>query len=147
MSYSRIAGVALCVALAACIHTNGPVTAPVSQGNATAGHATQVANTPSAGVDHTRPAIAGRTFLHPASASSEAKVTVTFEDADIRDVVAAFARFAGRTIVIRSRVQGWVSVEVHGEPWDVALQSILAQQQLTASVDQNGDITVGPVGS
>ncbi len=147
MSYSRTAGPILCFAMAACIHTNGPVTAPVSQGHAAAGQSTQVANAPAAVVDATRPPVAGRTFLHPVSASSEPKVTVTFEDADIRDVVAAFAKFAGRTIIVRSGVQGAVTVEVHGEPWDVALQSILARQQLAASLDQNGDIAVGPIGS
>jgi len=67
---------------------------------------------------------------------------VTFQDTDIRDVLAAFAAFSGRTIVVGKDVQGTVSAEIRDQPWDVALQSILSSQQLAATEDQYGIITV-----
>ena len=67
---------------------------------------------------------------------------MTYQDSDIRDVLAAFAAFSGRTIVVGKDVQGTVTAEVRDQPWDVALQSILASQQLAASEDQYGIITV-----
>lgn len=82
------------------------------------------------------------TFLQHGSQSSQPRITVTYQDADIRDVLAAFAAFSGRTIVVGKDVQGTVTAEVRDQPWDVALQSILASQQLAASEDQYGIITV-----
>jgi type IV pilus assembly protein PilQ len=74
--------------------------------------------------------------------SSQPRITVTYQDADIRDVLAAFAAFSGRTIVVGREVAGTVTAEVRDQPWDVALQSILGAQQLAASEDQYGIITV-----
>ena len=81
-------------------------------------------------------------FLQHGSQSSQPRITVTYQDSDIRDVLAAFAAFSGRTIVVGKDVLGTVTAEVRDQPWDVALQSILASQQLAASEDQYGIITV-----
>jgi type IV pilus assembly protein PilQ len=83
-----------------------------------------------------------RSVLQHATQSSQPRITVTYQDADIRDVLAAFAAFSGRTIVVGREVQGTVTAEVRDQPWDVALQSILGAQQLAASEDQYGIITV-----
>jgi type IV pilus assembly protein PilQ len=88
------------------------------------------------------PRLRARTFLQHGSQSSQPRITVTYQDADIRDVLAAFAAFSGRTIVVGKDVQGTVTAEVRDQPWDVALQSILASQQLAATEDQYGIITV-----
>ena len=82
------------------------------------------------------------TSIQHGSQSSQPRITVTYQDADIRDVLAAFAAFSGRTIVVGREVQGTVTAEVRDQPWDVALQSILGAQQLAASEDQYGIITV-----
>ncbi len=74
--------------------------------------------------------------------STQPRITVTYQDADIRDVLAAFAAFSGRTIVVGRDVQGTVTAEVRDQPWDVALQSILEAQGLAANEDQYGIITV-----
>jgi hypothetical protein len=73
---------------------------------------------------------------------SGARITVTYDDADIRDVLAAFALFAGRTIKVSKAVHGSVTTQIRDQPWDVGLQSILVSQQLAASEDRNGIITV-----
>jgi type IV pilus assembly protein PilQ len=74
--------------------------------------------------------------------STQPRITVTYQDADIRDVLAAFAAFSGRTIVVGRDVQGTVTAEVRDQPWDIALQSILEAQGLAGNEDQYGIITV-----
>jgi type IV pilus assembly protein PilQ len=82
--------------------------------------------------------------LSPATTlSDQPKITVTYQDADIRDVIAAFAAFSGRTIVVGKDVQGTVTAEIKNQPWDVALRAILQGQGLAAAEDGiSGIITV-----
>ena len=82
--------------------------------------------------------------MSPASAiSDQPRITVTYQDADIRDVIAAFAAFSGRTIVVGKDVQGTVTAEIKNQPWDVALRAILQGQGLAAAEDAiSGIITV-----
>lgn len=70
-----------------------------------------------------------------AQQSQQPTITVTFQDTDIRDVIASFASFSGRTIVIGKGVQGTVTAEIRNQPWDVALRAILQGQGLAASED------------
>ena len=77
-----------------------------------------------------------------ASSSAQPRITVTYVDADIRDVIAAFALFSGRTIVVGKGVTGTVTAEVRDQPWDVALRAILQSQGLAAKEDADGIITV-----
>ena len=74
--------------------------------------------------------------------SQQPRITVTYQDADVRDVLAAFASFSGRTIVVGTNVTGTVSAEIRDQPWDVALQAILQAQGLAAAEDSYGIITV-----
>jgi type IV pilus assembly protein PilQ len=75
--------------------------------------------------------------------SQQPPITVTFQDTDIRDVIASFAAFSGRTIVVGKDVSGTVTAEIRNQPWDVALRAILQGQGLAASEDQmSGIITV-----
>ncbi|HEY8793950.1 MAG TPA: AMIN domain-containing protein, partial [Gemmatimonadaceae bacterium] len=77
-----------------------------------------------------------------AASAAQPRITVTYQDADIRDVIAAFAVFSGRTIVVGKGVMGNVSAEVRDQPWDVALRAILQAQGLAAKEDQDGIIAV-----
>ncbi len=75
--------------------------------------------------------------------STQPPITVNFQDTDIRDVIASFASFAGRTIVVGKDVTGTVTAEIRNQPWDVALRAILQGQGLAASEDPvSGIITV-----
>jgi len=74
--------------------------------------------------------------------STQPRITVTYQDADIRDVLAAFAAFSGRTIVVGRDVQGTVTAEIRDQPWDVALRAILGAQGLAASEEASGIISV-----
>jgi type IV pilus assembly protein PilQ len=79
---------------------------------------------------------------HAAPLSQQPRITVTYQDADVRDVVAAFAAFSGRTIVVGKEIEGKVTAEVRDQPWDVALRAILQSQGLAAVEDPNGIIAV-----
>jgi type IV pilus assembly protein PilQ len=74
--------------------------------------------------------------------SQQPRITVTYQNSDIRDVIAAFATFSGRTLVIGRDVQGTVTAEIKDQPWDVALQAILQAQGLAASEENTGIISV-----
>jgi type IV pilus assembly protein PilQ len=82
-------------------------------------------------------------LFSPAQQSQQPPITVTFQDTDIRDVIASFAAFSGRTIVVGKDVTGTVTAEIRNQPWDVALRAILSGQGLAASEDAiSGIITV-----
>jgi type IV pilus assembly protein PilQ len=71
------------------------------------------------------------------------RITVTYQQADIRDVLAAFAAFSGRTIIPSSAIPAVrIDAEIKDQPWDVALQAILASQNLAATEDKNGVLIV-----
>src|SRR5688572_25132233 len=91
-------------------------------------------------VNARRPQSAARNSQPPVS--QQPRITVTYQDADIRDVVAAFAAFSGRTIVVGKEIKGTVTAEVRDQPWDVALRAILQSQGLAAVEDANGIIAV-----
>jgi len=81
------------------------------------------------------PRSSGRALTPAMQQSRQPKITVNYQDADIRDVIAAFASFSGRTIVVGKDVEGTVTAEVRNQPWDVALRAILQGQGLAASED------------
>ena len=70
------------------------------------------------------------------------RITVSYDGTDIRDVIAAFAAFSGRTIVVGKNVEGAVTADIADKPWDVALQAILQAQGLAATEDASGIIAV-----
>lgn len=70
------------------------------------------------------------------------RITVTYQNADINDVIAAFATYAGRTIVVGKDVTGTVTAEIRDQPWDVALRAILRAQGLAAREDPETQIIV-----
>jgi type IV pilus assembly protein PilQ len=63
-------------------------------------------------------------------AAAEPRITVTWDKADITDVVAGFAAFSGRTIIVGKDVKGTVSAEIKNQPWPAAFQAVLATQGL-----------------
>lgn len=75
--------------------------------------------------------------------SQQPRISVTYQGSDIRDVLAAFSAFSGRTIIPSSNVGALrVDAEIRDQPWDVALQAILSSQNLAATEDANGIIIV-----
>ena len=70
------------------------------------------------------------------------RITINFSSMDIRDVLSTFADIAGRSIVPSAQVTGVVSADIVDQPWDVALQTILDAQGLTATEGPSGIIRV-----
>ena len=87
---------------------------------------------------------AGATAARPTQPQPRAarRITVSFQEADIRDVLASFAEFTGRSIVVGAGVSGTVTAEITNQPWDVALESILRAQGLAARDLPTGIIQV-----
>ena len=73
---------------------------------------------------------------------AQPRITVSFVEMPIREVIMAFANFAGRTIIAGPSVTGTVTAEIPGQPWDVALSKILQVNGLSAVEDSTGIITV-----
>lgn len=82
-------------------------------------------------------------FVSFGSQQSQARrVTITWEDANIADVLASFAEVGGRTIVRGKAVTGTVSAEIKDQPWDVAMKAILDAHGLAATEENSGIIVV-----
>jgi type IV pilus assembly protein PilQ len=87
----------------------------------------------------------------PAEAASRAassalppapRITVTWDRASIADVVAGFAAFSGKTIVLGKDVKGEVTAEIRNQPWTEAFAAVLATQGLQAIELPGGIIRV-----
>ena len=74
--------------------------------------------------------------------SQQPRITIAWEKADIRDVLAAFAAFSGRTIIPAKGVEATITAEIVDKPWDVAMKAILNANGFDAIEDQNGIIIV-----
>ncbi len=70
------------------------------------------------------------------------RITVTWDRASVADVVAGFAAFSGRTIILGKDIKGEVTAEIKNQPWDQAFQAILATQGLSATEMPGGIIRV-----
>jgi type IV pilus assembly protein PilQ len=84
----------------------------------------------------------------PTQQQSQARrITVTFENTDMRDVLASFAELTGRSIVpgrdVSSIRVDYVSFE--NQPWDVALRALLQAYGLAAQEEQSGIIRVDAI--
>jgi type II secretory pathway component HofQ len=77
----------------------------------------------------------------PAQAETR-RVSVTYQAAPLREVLQAFAAFSGASIVAGAGVDGLVTVDINNQPWDVALEAILASLGLYAVEERSGIIRV-----
>jgi len=74
--------------------------------------------------------------------SQQRRISITFTNSPIQDVLLAFASFSGKSIVPGSNVSGIVTADIRDQPWDVALKAILSGQGLVAEEDDYGIIRV-----
>ncbi len=82
------------------------------------------------------------TQVPAARSTQQPRISVTFDQASIDEVVANFAAFSGRSIITGKGITGTVNAEIHDQPWDVAFNAILASQGLAASELPGGIIRV-----
>jgi|SRR5690348_2108704 len=81
-------------------------------------------------------------FIAMQQRAQQPRITIAWENADIHDVLAAFAAFSGRTIIPAREVTGNITAEISNQPWDVAMRAILNANGFDAVEDQNGIIIV-----
>ncbi len=74
--------------------------------------------------------------------SQAPRITVQWDGADIEDVVAGFAAFSGRTIIVGKGIQGKVTAEIKNQPWDLAFHAVLESQGLAWQTLPGGIINV-----
>jgi type IV pilus assembly protein PilQ len=74
--------------------------------------------------------------------TQQPRITVVWDKASVADVVAGFAAFSGRTIILGKDIKGEVTAEIKNQPWDQAFQAILATQGLSATEMSGGIIRV-----
>ncbi|HLZ46148.1 MAG TPA: AMIN domain-containing protein [Gemmatimonadales bacterium] len=77
-----------------------------------------------------------------AAQSQAARITVQWDNASIEDVVAGFAAFSGRTIILGKDIKGNVTAEVKNQPWDLALNAVLESQGLAVKTLPGGILNV-----
>ena len=75
-------------------------------------------------------------------AAEEPRITVVWDRANVADVIAGFAAFSGRTIILGKDIKGEVTAEVKNQPWPQAFQAVLASQGLSAQEMAGGIIRV-----
>jgi type IV pilus assembly protein PilQ len=80
--------------------------------------------------------------LTQATTIEEPRITVVWDRASIADVVAGFAAFSGRTIILGKDIKGEVNAEVKNQPWPQAFHAVLASQGLSAQEMPGGIIRV-----
>jgi len=74
--------------------------------------------------------------------SQARRISVSWTEAPLADVLRAFAAFSGASIVAGAGVEGFVTADINDQPWDVALEAILATRGLVATENQYGIIRV-----
>jgi type IV pilus assembly protein PilQ len=82
------------------------------------------------------------THRSEAQQSQAARITVQWDNASIEDVVAGFAAFSGRTIILGKDIKGNVTAEVKNQPWDLAMYAVLQSQGLAVKTQPGGILTV-----
>jgi len=96
-------------------------------------------------VPRARPAAPAPAPVHVAAyqPQQQPRVTINWENADIRDVVAAFSAYSGRTIILSKGVETTkITANITDQPWDVALRVVLNANGLDAVEDPSGILVV-----
>ncbi len=71
------------------------------------------------------------------------RITISFHETPMSDVLRTFAGFADRSIVAGPLVEGSVTADIRNQPWDTALREILRAHGLSAVETEAGIIRVG----
>ncbi|HEU0301825.1 MAG TPA: AMIN domain-containing protein [Longimicrobium sp.] len=89
----------------------------------------------------------GQAAPRPQQQSQARRITVSFENTEMRDVLATFAEFSGRSIIAGAEVAAVVvdGVTFTNQPWDVALRTLLQAYGMAAEELPGGLIRVDQV--
>jgi type IV pilus assembly protein PilQ len=88
---------------------------------------------------------AGQTTAPACRAGGPRCITVSFNQAEMREVAAVFAEFSGHSVILGADVAGQVTAEVRNQPWDVAFRAILGAHGLDVRQVAPGLLRVDPL--
>lgn len=94
------------------------------------------------------PMTSGQAAPRPQQQSQARRITVSFENTEMRDVLATFAEFSGRSIIAGAEVSTVLvdGVTFTNQPWDVALRTLLQAYGMAAEELPGGIIRVDQIG-
>jgi len=72
----------------------------------------------------------------------EPRITVSWDKADITEVIAGFQAISGRSIILGKDIKGTVTAEIRDKPWPDAFKAILGAYGLSAQEVEGGIIRV-----
>ena len=81
----------------------------------------------------------------PTVQQASRRISISFDNTPIEDVLFTFSEFSGKSIVPGSAVVGTVTADIRDQAWDHALEVILASRALIAIEDANGIIRVAGI--
>ncbi len=121
-----------------------PPAVPTNPGREPGARGGQAARVAPPSVSDTPVSIDAYLAAHAADAaqSQAPRITVTWDRADIQEVVAGFAAFSGRTIVVNKGISGSLSAEIKNQPWDLDFNAVLESQGLTVNTLEGGILQV-----
>ncbi len=97
----------------------------------------------------TAPVFESKRSTRPAASAQQRpqpRVTVSFDNEPIMNVLLTFSEFANRSIVAHPTVrQTVVTADVKDQPWDVALEAILSAHGMAAHENESGIIIIEPL--
>jgi len=81
--------------------------------------------------------------------SQARRITITFTNSPMQDVLLAFSQYSGKSIIPGQNIgqAGVVTADIQDQPWDVALGQILESHGLVGREDVNGIIRVDNIQS
>ena len=122
-----------------------PVGVPIEVSNEKAGFRYEVGVTPAAdGASTTLRVLKGSEIIYASgrviepkapAASTEPPISLNLKDARPADVLRVFGQLTGRTIEFDPDIEGSITIDVEGVPWDEVLQQVLAQIGHTAKFE------------
>ncbi|MBA2291658.1 MAG: AMIN domain-containing protein [Gemmatimonadales bacterium] len=84
--------------------------------------------------------------LRDETRQDDRRITVDFDRTPINEVIRAFAKVSGRSIVLGAGVKGEVDMTIVNQPWPFAFEAVLASQGLSATEMRGGIIRVDSPG-
>jgi len=88
------------------------------------------------------PALAQAVPAGPPAQAEQPRISVSWVEAPMAEVLLAFSTFSGKSIVQGRNITGLVTAEINDQPWDTALRAILSAHGLVAVEDEYGIIRV-----
>ena len=83
-----------------------------------------------------------RTLVRAPMQRQEPRITVSWDNASIQEVIAGFQAISGRSIILGKNIAAQVTAEIRDKPWPEAFKAILGAYGLSAQEVEGGIIRV-----